>query len=202
MAKEDNKSFSKRSGGGVGGGDANASTSRPRPAILDTSNISRFGSSSTMVTAAREKAAGLASAARDWLQPNWPAAPMAHLDSLTTVMFSPLAAHPVYRSESMVKAIQLAQQQQRHSASPTSPSNNSGRSTELVLHNTTGSSYPWPASSVLLKADIPEATSSLSLFQGFATTYPSLASRSSTKKSKHRKKKQPLELSALEGKRI
>jgi division protein 1 len=155
-----------------------------------------------MVSAAREKAAGLASAARDWLQPNWPTAPMAHLDSLTTVMFSPLAAHPVYRSESMVKAIQLAQQQQRHSASPTSPSNNSGRSTELVLHNTTGSSYPWPASSVLLKADIPEATSSLSLFQGFATTYPSLASRSSTKKSKHRKKKQPLELNALEGKKV
>ncbi|ORZ25860.1 WD40-repeat-containing domain protein [Absidia repens] len=186
-----------------------------RATLFDSNNSSsissRFGSSSeTLVVAARDKAMDLANSARDWLQPDWTMSPMTHFESLTTVMFSPLAAHPVYRSESMVKAIQLAQQQQRHrssssaASSPTSPNNRGGKasssaSSELVLHygSSSGSTYAWPSSSILLKADIPEPTSSLSLFQGFATTYPSLTSRpSSPKKARQRRKKQPVELDA------
>ncbi|KAI8088765.1 WD40-repeat-containing domain protein [Halteromyces radiatus] len=201
MAKEDNKQTSKRFDSGTSGVPSSSSNRQQRITSLD-SNASRFGSSHTLVISARDKAIGLANSARDWLQPDW-STPMAHFESLTTVMFSPLAAHPVYRSESMVKAMQVAQQQQRHRASssstatsPTSP--NTARS-ELVLHSSS-TTYPWPSSSVLLKADIPESTCSLSLFQGFATTYPSLASSksssSSPKKSRNRRKKQSIPLDA------
>ncbi|CAO3581454.1 unnamed protein product [Absidia cylindrospora] len=214
MAKEDAKQPSRRLDKDIS---KQVSSSRPRSTSLDSNRTSHFGSSHTLVVAARDKAVDLANSARDWLKPDW-MGPMAHFDSLTTVMFSPLAGHPVYRSESMVKALQLAQQQQRHrqqttsgtttATSPTSPNNIKSRSdrnstaSELVLHRDSSSStYPWPSSSVLLKADIPEPTSSLSLFQGFATTYPSLTSKSTSphKKSRHRRKKQqPTPLDAKE----
>ncbi|KAG0184039.1 hypothetical protein DFQ28_000250 [Apophysomyces sp. BC1034] len=137
------------------------------------------------VSTARDQAVGMAQSARDWLAPSFPdwRAPLSHLDSLTTVMFSPLAAHPVYRSESMAKALQLMQQQQMQRSS-TAPSVNS----ELVLH---GSQHTWPSSTALLKADIPESHAPLSLFQGFVATYPSFSHTTPSKKSRNRRKRQP-----------
>ncbi|CAO3634041.1 unnamed protein product [Cunninghamella blakesleeana] len=139
----------------------------------------------------------MANTAKGWLQPDW-STPITHFESLTTVMFSPMAAHPVYKSESLVKAIQLAQQQQRQRTPSSSANNNTSDIHDLVLHSygSTSSQYPWPSSSVLLKADIPESNSSLSLFQGFATTYPSLTVKKSSKKSKSKKKKQQVDLDA------
>ncbi|ORX59430.1 WD40 repeat-like protein [Hesseltinella vesiculosa] len=173
MPKDDNKSGNKRS----------------------STAAAPFPSSSEVMSSARDTAIGLASTAREWLQPNW-SAPAVHLESLATVMFSPLAAHPVYRSESMVKAIQLAQQQRQRSpstggqSSPKSPS----CATDLVLH---WDSQPWPSSATLLSADIPEPAPGLSLFQSFATTYPSLtdpSTNASPKRSRNRRKKNAVPL--------
>ncbi|KAI8329979.1 WD40-repeat-containing domain protein [Chlamydoabsidia padenii] len=144
---------------------------------MDNTLSSRLTGSAIAV---RDKAMGLATIAHTWLHP------VTHFESLTTVMFSPLAAHPVYRSESMVKAIHLAQQHQRPSLG-----------SELVLHVNTTSCHPWPSSSTLLEADIPEPTLPLSLFQGFATTYPSLTSKTLPRKSTQRKKQQHLDSNTL-----
>ena len=148
--------------------------------------------STALVGTARDKAFGVAQAARDFLTPttfpDW-TAPLSHLESLTTVMFSPLAAHPVYQSESLAKALQLMQQQQRQRPSSSS-SSSSGSSAELVLHGTL--QHAWPSSSELLKAEIPESNAPLSLFQGFAATYPSLANptpNTHNKRSRNRRKK-------------
>lgn len=142
-----------------------------------------------VVAAARDKANNAMNTAREWLTPSSEWSSFTHLESLSTVMFSPLAAHPVYRSESMVKALQLMQQQQRSGSSSTNTSISSSN-TDLVLH---GKMYAWPSSAVLLQADIPESSSPVSLFQGFAAAYPSLAkpssARSSPKRSRQRKKK-------------
>lgn len=141
-----------------------------------------------VVSAARDKANSVVHSAREWLTPSSEWASFPHLDSLSTVMFSPLAAHPVYRSESMVKALQLMQQQQARQNTSANPSSSmiSTSRTDLVLH---GKMYAWPSSTVLLQADIPEA-SSVSLFQGFASAYPSLAkSPRSSRKIRQRKKK-------------
>ncbi|KAI7888207.1 WD40-repeat-containing domain protein [Mucor mucedo] len=142
-----------------------------------------------VVSAARDKANSVVHSAREWLTPSSEWTTFPHLDSLSTVMFSPLAAHPVYRSESMVKALQLMQQQQtRQNTNNPSSSMISTSRTDLVLH---GKMYAWPSSTVLLQADIPEP-SSVSLFQGFASAYPSLAKPtkpSSSRKPKQRKKK-------------
>ncbi|KAI9499357.1 WD40-repeat-containing domain protein [Zychaea mexicana] len=148
-------------------------------------------SSTALVGTARDKAFGVAQAARDFLTPSsfpdW-TAPLTHLESLTTVMFSPLAAHPVYQSESLARALQLMQQQQRQRTS--SSQSGSTVSSELVLQ---GARQAWPSSSELLKAEIPESNAPLSLFQGFAATYPSLANSNpaptSHKRSRNRRKK-------------
>lgn len=144
-----------------------------------------------LVGAARDRAFGMAQAAREWLSPSvFPAdwtAPLSHLESLTTVMFSPLAAHPVYRSESLAKALHLMQQQQRQRSSSQA---SSSTGSEVVLRN---AQRPWPSSAELLKADIPESSAPLSLFQGFAAAYPSLANSSSSSaptKPRSRRKKQ------------
>ncbi|KAF7725664.1 Mitochondrial fission protein [Apophysomyces ossiformis] len=136
-------------------------------------------SSKDLVSVARDKAVGMAQSARDWLTPSFPdwRAPLSHLDSLTTVMFSPLAAHPVYRSESMAKALQLMQQQQMQRSATTTPSIGS----ELVLH---GTQHVWPSSTALLKADIPESQAPLSLFQGFVAAYPSFSHAAPQKKQR------------------
>lgn len=143
-----------------------------------------------VVSAARDKANSVVHSAREWLTPSSEWTSFSHLDSLSTVMFSPLAAHPVYRSESMVKALQLMQQQQARqntNATPSSSTMISTSRTDLVLH---GKMYAWPSSAVLLQADIPEP-SSVSLFQGFASAYPSLAksAKSSPRKVRQRRKK-------------
>lgn len=143
-----------------------------------------------VVSAARDKANSVVHSAREWLTPSSEWTSFSHLDSLSTVMFSPLAAHPVYRSESMVKSLQLMQQQQARqntNATPSSSTMISTSRTDLVLH---GKMYAWPSSAVLLQADIPEP-SSVSLFQGFASAYPSLAksAKSSPRKVRQRRKK-------------
>lgn len=140
----------------------------------------------TLLSSAKDKANNVVHSAREWLTPSTES--LTQLESLSTVMFSPIAAHPVYRSEAMVKAIQLMQQQQQRSA----PNSNAliTPPRDLVLQ---GKSYAWPSSSVLLQADIPESNHPVSLFQGFASTYPSLAKSSSvktSKRSRQRKKKQ------------
>lgn len=136
-----------------------------------------------VVAAARDKATNVVSTAREWLTPSTEWSSFTHLESLSTVMFSPLAAHPVYRSESMVKALQLMQQQQQRQTSNTTLSTSNR---DLVLH---GKTYAWPSSAVLLQADIPESSSPVSLFQGFASAYPSFAKSSSAKSSPRRSRK-------------
>ncbi|KAG2218803.1 hypothetical protein INT45_005450 [Circinella minor] len=169
-----------------------ASTSR-MSSTSSATTISGFSReySTALVGTARDKAFGAAQAARDFLTPttfpDW-TAPLSHLESLTTVMFSPLAAHPVYQSESLAKALQLMQQQQRQR--PSSSTSSSGSSAELVLHGTL--QQAWPSSSELLKAEIPESNAPLSLFQGFAATYPSLANstpNTPNKRSRNRRRK-------------
>lgn len=165
-----------------------ATTNTPQKSNPSTEN--RYtAKTQAVVSAARDKANSVVHSAREWLTPSseWTSFP--HLDSLSTVMFSPLAAHPVYRSESMVKALQLMQQQQARQNTNATPSSNmiSTSRTDLVLH---GKMYAWPSSTVLLEADIPES-SSVSLFQGFASAYPSLAKSTKTlpRKVKQRRKK-------------
>lgn len=142
-----------------------------------------------IVNTARNRAVGFANAARDWFHPpsfpDWFSS-LSQIESLTTVMFSPLRGHPAYRSESLARALQLMQQQQHQRQRSTQTSSGS----DVVLH----SGRPaLPSSSELLKAEIPESQAPLSLFQGFAAAYPSLATpgspSSSPKKSRHRRKK-------------
>ncbi|KAI8330951.1 WD40-repeat-containing domain protein [Choanephora cucurbitarum] len=141
------------------------------------------------IAAAREKASDMVHSARTWLTPSGQWVPSFNqLESLTTVMFSPLAAHPVYRSESMVKAIQLMQQQQQRQAAAGSSNALILPRRDLILH---GNTYAWPSSTALLEADIPETDNPVSLFQGFATAYPSLAKSSrSPRRNRHKKKRQ------------
>lgn len=88
----------------------------------------------------------------------------------------------------MVKALQLMQQQQQRQQTPNS-TNALAAPRDLVLH---GKMYAWPSSAVLLQADIPETNNPVSLFQGFASAYPSLAKTSrSPKRTRAKKKKQP-----------
>lgn len=165
-------------------------TSTIAPTPHTTSGVGYAATTQAVVAAARDKANNAMNTAREWLTPSSEWSSFTQLESLSTVMFSPLAAHPVYRSESMVKALKLMQQQkQRHGSSSTNSPISSSNS-ELVLH---GKMYAWPSSAVLLQADIPESSSPVSLFQGFAAAYPSLAkpssARSSPKRSRQRKKK-------------
>ncbi|KAI8994587.1 hypothetical protein BDB01DRAFT_198710 [Pilobolus umbonatus] len=141
----------------------------------------------SMMNAAKEKANFVVESARDWLKPTTDWANISQLESLSTVMFSPLAAHPVYRSEAMVKALQLMQQQQqRPTTSLSTPSNNIiATRQDYVLQ---GNTYAWPSSKVLLQADIPETSSPVSLYQGFSSAYPSFT-RTKSKKQKQKKKK-------------
>lgn len=133
----------------------------------------------SLFNTAKDKAYTAIHTTRSWFTPSTES--FTQLESLSTVMFSPLAAHPVYRSETMVKAIKLMQQQQQRQTS----SNNALISPphDLVLQ---GKVYSWPSSAVLLQAEIPDQSSLVSLFQGFASTYPSLT----PKRSRQRKKKQ------------
>lgn len=156
----------------------------PKPSLAENRYTA---TTQAVVSAARDKANSVVHSAREWLTPSSEWTTFPHLDSLSTVMFSPLAAHPVYRSESMVKALQLMQQQQtrQNTTNPSSSMISTSR-TDLVLH---GKMYAWPSSTVLLQADIPEP-STVSLFQGFASAYPSLAKPiKSSRKPRQRKKK-------------
>lgn len=155
-----------------------------------TSGMGYAATTQAAIAAAKDKANNAMNTAREWLTPSSEWSSFTQLESLSTVMFSPLAAHPVYRSESMVKALKLMQQQQQRHGSSSTNSPISSSNSELVLH---GKMYAWPSSAVLLQADIPESSSPVSLFQGFAATYPSLAkpssARSSPKRTRQRKKK-------------
>lgn len=181
-----------------GSGPSNLAT----PAASASSSIStttRRGDhySTALVNNARDTAFGLARSARDWLSPastsmpDW-SAPLSHLESLTTVMFSPLAAHTVYRSDSLAKALQLMQQQQqqRQRSSTNGASSSSSSSSDLVLHR-----RAFPSSAELLKEDIPDSSAPLSLFQGFAAAYPTLTTNNpanaagSPKRSRNRRRK-------------
>ncbi|KAF1798325.1 WD40-repeat-containing domain protein [Mucor lusitanicus] len=156
--------------------------------VNTSSDTSASMNYTAVVAAAKDKANSVVHSARAWLTPSteWTSS-LTQLESLSTVMFSPLAAHPVYRSESMVKALQLMQQQQQRQQTPNS-TNALAAPRDLVLH---GKMYAWPSSAVLLQADIPETNNPVSLFQGFASAYPSLAKASrSPKRNRAKKKKQ------------
>ncbi|EPB83385.1 hypothetical protein HMPREF1544_09860 [Mucor circinelloides 1006PhL] len=158
-------------------------------AVNTNNNTSTSMNYTAVVAAAKDKANSAVNSAKAWLTPSteWTSS-LTQLESLSTVMFSPLAAHPVYRSESMVKALQLMQQQQQRQQTPNS-TNALAAPRDLVLH---GKMYAWPSSAVLLQADIPETNNPVSLFQGFASAYPSLAKTSrSPKRTRAKKKKQP-----------
>jgi division protein 1 len=161
-------------------------------AVSNTNTAGYATSTQAVVQAAKNKANSVVLSAREWLTPSteWTSS-FTQLESLSTVMFSPLAAHPVYRSESMVKAIQLMQQQQQRQQSSSTTSTSTMMTAprgDLVLH---GKTYAWPSSTVLLQVDIPETNNPVSLFQGFASAYPSLAKSSrSPKRTRPKKKKQ------------
>ena len=160
--------------------------------VNTNNNTSTSSNYTAVVAAAKSKANNVVHSARAWLTPSteWTSS-LTQLESLSTVMFSPLAAHPVYRSESMVKALQLMQQQQQRQQTPNS-STALAAPRDLVLH---GKMYAWPSSAVLLQADIPETNNPVSLFQGFASAYPSLAKTSrSPRRTRAKKKKQPTDV--------
>ncbi|KAI9243701.1 hypothetical protein BY458DRAFT_530363 [Sporodiniella umbellata] len=127
-----------------------------------------MGQAQMMLLGAKEKAKGVLSSAQGLLP----------VDALSTVMFSPLAAHPVYRSESVLRAMQL--QQSRQTSLPAHGAQNDA----LVA---VGQTLAWPSSQALLAQSIPEETHPISLFQGFAATYPSLAGKPKKKKTRRKK---------------
>lgn len=150
--------------------------------VLTTEYLS---TAQTAVAQVRQKASHMVTSAKSLM----PQVSVPPLDALSTVMFSPLAAHPVYRSESMMRAMQIMQQQQRGGT----PSTAIARPrSDLVLH---GTSYAWPSSVALLEEDIPESNEPVSLFQGFAATYPSLAKPK--KRSRQRKRKMASDSSSV-----
>ncbi|KAI8639623.1 hypothetical protein BD408DRAFT_260341 [Parasitella parasitica] len=157
-----------------------------RTTVVNTSNTSPSFNYTSVVAAAKHKANSVVHSARVWLTPSteWTSS-LTQLESLSTVMFSPLAAHPVYKSESMVKALQLMQQQQQRQQTSNS-STVLAAPRDLVLH---GKMYAWPSSTVLLQADIPETNNPVTLFQGFASAYPSLAKTSKSPRKPRAKKK-------------
>ncbi|CEP16454.1 hypothetical protein [Parasitella parasitica] len=159
-----------------------------RTISVNTSKASMSSDYTSVVAAAKHKANSMVHSARAWLTPSgdWTTS-LTQLESLSTVMFSPLAAHPVYKSESMVKALQLMQQQQQRQQTSNS-STALAAPRDLVLH---GKMYAWPSSTVLLQADIPEANNPVTLFQGFASAYPSLAKTSKSPKRTRAKKRKP-----------
>ncbi|KAG1137257.1 hypothetical protein G6F37_007470 [Rhizopus arrhizus] len=142
--------------------------------VLTTEYLS---TAQTAVAQVRQKANHMVTSAKSLI----PQVSVPPLDALSTVMFSPLAAHPVYRSESMMRAMQIMQQQQRGGSTSTAIAR---PRSDLVLH---GTSYAWPSSVALLEEEIPESNEPVSLFQGFAATYPSLAKPK--KRSRQRKRK-------------
>lgn len=149
-----------------------------------------LSSAQTAIDAAKQKARHMVTSARDLI----PNVSLPQVDALSTVMFSPLAAHPVYRSEKMMKAMQMMQQQQQASSSSGTTTAIAPHS-DLILH---GRTYAWPSSAALLEEEIPESnTPPVTLFQGFAATYPSLAKRSK-KKSRQKKKKTTSETSSVQ----
>ncbi|KAI8968563.1 hypothetical protein BDF20DRAFT_802182, partial [Mycotypha africana] len=147
----------------------------------------------------KEKAGEAVNSAKSWLSrpmsSDWTSS-LTQLESLSRVMFSPLAAHPVYKSESMMKALQLMQQQQqRNSSDPSSSSSSTSVISRALIMKPSkdyilqGKTYSWPSSTVLLQAEIPEQQHgpAVSLFQGFASTYPSLAKGSLIRTKKRRR---------------
>lgn len=150
--------------------------------VLTTEYLS---TAQTAVAQVRQKASHMVTSAKSLM----PQVSVPPLDALSTVMFSPLAAHPVYRSESMMRAMQIMQQQQRGSTTSTAIAR---PRSDLVLH---GTSYAWPSSVALLEEDIPESNEPVSLFQGFAATYPSLAKPK--KRSRQRKRKMASDSSSV-----
>ncbi|CEI96267.1 hypothetical protein RMCBS344292_10433 [Rhizopus microsporus] len=150
-----------------------------------------LSSAQTAMDAAKQKARHMVNSARDLI----PNVSLPQVDALSTVMFSPLAAHPVYRSEKMMKAMQMMQQQQQRASSSSGTTTAIAPRSDLILH---GRTYAWPSSAALLEEEIPELnTPPVTLFQGFAATYPSLAKRSK-KKSRQRKKKTVSETSSVQ----
>ncbi|RUS24788.1 hypothetical protein BC938DRAFT_473067 [Jimgerdemannia flammicorona] len=123
-------------------------------------------------------------------------APFTHLESLGSVLFSPLATQAIYKGETMGMALQLMQNRQLAGGRG---GNNSGVTGKRGKHydddddGVDGRRAHVPTGDELIASgEIPVSTAPLSLFQGFKATYPSYAKHGSLTRSgkgKHHKRR-------------
>jgi hypothetical protein len=145
--------------------------------------ISRMESATSAFTAAQNAARGItvgfARSARDLIPAFDTWAPFSQVESLSTVLFTPLNPQHIYRRETMEKALQLMQQQHERT--------NNNNATDLALRMR---DLPKLTSSKeLLAIEIPDTQAPLSLFQGFHASYPAYSNHGVIHKHHVRRKK-------------
>ncbi|RUS13240.1 hypothetical protein BC937DRAFT_95632 [Endogone sp. FLAS-F59071] len=125
---------------------------------------------------------------RDFLPsfPEW--APFSHLESLGSVLFSPLATQALYKGDTMGMALQLMQNRQLAGRGGVAKQQGKGGDSgnPALKHD-----YVPTGDELLASGDIPVSTAPLSLFQGFKATYPSYEKHGSLAKpkGKHHKRR-------------
>lgn len=152
-----------------------------QPVSLPTT--SRFDSATAAFSAAQNAArgmtVGLARSARDLIPAFDTWAPFSQVESLSTVLFTPLNPQHIYKRETMEKALQLMQQQHKRT--------NDNNATDLALR--IRELPKLTSSNELLAIEIPDTQASLSLFQGFHASYPAYSNHGVIHKHHVRRKK-------------
>ncbi|KAH8556694.1 WD40-repeat-containing domain protein [Umbelopsis sp. PMI_123] len=131
------------------------------------------------IYAARGLTVGLARSARDLIPAFDTWAPFSQVESLSTVLFTPLGSQHIYKPETMERALHLMQQQHKRT--------NDNNTTDLALR--LKESPTLPSSKELLAIEIPDTQAPLSLFQGFHASYPTYSSHGMISKHHVRRKK-------------
>ncbi|CAO3697023.1 unnamed protein product [Umbelopsis ramanniana] len=131
------------------------------------------------IYAARGLTVGLARSARDLIPAFDSWAPFSQVESISTVLFTPLGSQHIYKRETMEKALQLMQQQHKRT--------NDTNTTDLA--HRLRESPKLPSSKDLLAIEIPDTQAPLSLFQGFHASYPAYSSHGVISKHHIRRKK-------------
>lgn len=148
-----------------------------------TPSTSRVESATSAIFAAQNAArgltVGLARSARDLIPSFDSWAPFSQVESLSTVLFTPLSTPQIYKRETMEKALQLMQQQHKRT--------NDNNATDLAVR--LKGSPKLPSSKDLLAIEIPDTQAPLSLFQGFHASYPAYSSHGVISKHHIRRKK-------------
>ncbi|KAG2184490.1 hypothetical protein INT43_000399 [Umbelopsis isabellina] len=144
---------------------------------------SRFDSATAAFSAAQNAArgmtVGLARSARDLIPAFDTWAPFSQVESLSTVLFTPLNPQHIYKRETMEKALQLMQQQHKRT--------NDNNATDLALK--IRELPKLTSSNELLAIEIPDTQAPLSLFQGFHASYPAYSNHGVIHKHHVRRKK-------------